>query len=160
MSVCLCVSFFPDEFTLFVSGIGHHLQDFIVNPRLQKLLTPSYTTGHLSLELSGIVAPLFLQKDRGLGRDRDLVGLTAASTFAGDSKLGSASMEITEMRMVSTVWTGSQRSAAFSYPYRSSPGSCRMEMHTLPTLSIFGCQISVRNFIFGGRCGYSFGKFR
>lgn len=40
--------------------------------------------------------------------------LTAASTFAGLSSLGSASILMTEMRMVSTVCTGSQRSEAFS----------------------------------------------
>jgi len=40
--------------------------------------------------------------------------LTAASTFAALSSLGSASIEITDMRIVSTVCTGSQRSEAFS----------------------------------------------
>ena len=32
-----------------------------------------------------------------------------------------------------TVCTGDQRSNAFSYPCGSSPGLCRMEMHTLPS---------------------------
>ena len=45
----------------------------------------------------------------------------AASTLAGDSSLGSASMEMTETRIVSTVWIGSHRSDAFSYPHLSSP---------------------------------------
>lgn len=40
--------------------------------------------------------------------------LTAASTLAGDSSFGSASIEMTEIRIVSTVCTGSQRSEAFS----------------------------------------------
>ena len=40
--------------------------------------------------------------------------LTAASTFAGLSSLGSASMDMTLMRMVSTVWIGSHRSSGFS----------------------------------------------
>lgn len=40
--------------------------------------------------------------------------LTAASTFAGESLFGSASMEITLIMMVSTVWMGSQRSSGFS----------------------------------------------
>ena len=40
--------------------------------------------------------------------------LTAASTLAGLSSLGSASMEITLIRMVSTVCTGSHRSSARS----------------------------------------------
>ena len=61
--------------------------------------------------------------------------LTAASTFAGDSSFGSASIEMTLIRIVSTVWTGSHRSEACSYPYLSSPGSCRIEIHTLPSLS-------------------------
>ena len=38
--------------------------------------------------------------------------------------------KLTEIRMVSTVWMGSQRSLAFSYPNRSSPGSCKIEIHT------------------------------
>jgi hypothetical protein len=37
--------------------------------------------------------------------------LTSKSAY---SSLGSASIEITETKMVSTVWTGSQRSLAFS----------------------------------------------
>ena len=40
--------------------------------------------------------------------------LTAASTLAGDSSLGSDIMEITLIKIVSTVWIGSQRSDAFS----------------------------------------------
>jgi hypothetical protein len=38
----------------------------------------------------------------------------AASTFAGDSSLGLESIDMTERRMVSGVWTGDQRSAADS----------------------------------------------
>lgn len=38
----------------------------------------------------------------------------AASTLAGDSSFGSASIDITDIKIVSTVWTGSQRSDAFS----------------------------------------------
>lgn len=38
----------------------------------------------------------------------------AASTFAGDSSFGLESIEMTERRMVSGVWTGDQRSAADS----------------------------------------------
>lgn len=37
------------------------------------------------------------------------------------------------LREVHTVWTGDQRSAAFSYPCGSSPGLCRIEMQTLPS---------------------------
>lgn len=40
--------------------------------------------------------------------------LTAASTFAGDSSLGSANIEITLMSIVSTVWIGNQRSEGLS----------------------------------------------
>jgi hypothetical protein len=38
----------------------------------------------------------------------------AASTFAGDSSFGLESIDITERRMVSGVWTGDQRSEADS----------------------------------------------
>ena len=40
--------------------------------------------------------------------------LTAASTLAGDSSLGSASIEITLTMIVSTVWMGSHLSEADS----------------------------------------------
>lgn len=40
--------------------------------------------------------------------------LTAASTFAGLSSFGSANMDMTEIRIVSTVCTGSHLSDAFS----------------------------------------------
>lgn len=40
--------------------------------------------------------------------------LTAASTLAGDSSFGSANIEITEINIVSTVWTGNHLSDAFS----------------------------------------------
>lgn len=84
----------------------------------------------------------------------------AASTLAGDSSFGSASIDITEIKIVSTVCTGNQRSEAFSYPHLSSPGSCSIEIHTSPFFSILGCQISVTNFIRGGRSGYSLGKYK
>jgi hypothetical protein len=58
---------------------------------------------------------------------------TAASKLAGDSSVGSLSMLITETTMVSTVWIGFQRIAAVSCGFvESSPGSCRIEMHTSP----------------------------
>jgi hypothetical protein len=43
-----------------------------------------------------------------------VIHLTAASTLAGESPLGSASIEMTLIMMVSTVWIGSQRSSGFS----------------------------------------------
>lgn len=46
--------------------------------------------------------------------ERESGALTAASTLAGESPLGSANMEITLIMMVSTVWIGSQRSSGFS----------------------------------------------
>lgn len=82
----------------------------------------------------------------------------AASTLAGDSSFGSASIDITDIKIVSTVCTGNQRSDAFSYPHLSSPGSCKILMQTSPFFSIFGCHISVTNFMRGGLSGYSFGK--
>ena len=33
-----------------------------------------------------------------------------------------------------TVWTGDHRSLATSYPWGSSPGLCRMDMHTRPSV--------------------------
>ena len=60
--------------------------------------------------------------------------LTAASTLAGDSSFGSVIIDITLIRIDSTVWIGSHLSDAVSYPNLSSPGSCRMEMHTSPFL--------------------------
>lgn len=42
-------------------------------------------------------------------------------------------MDITLTKIVSTVCTGNQRSEAVSYPYLSSPGSCRMEIQTTPS---------------------------
>merc|ERR1711899_139107 len=82
----------------------------------------------------------------------------AASTFAGDSSLGSANIEMTETKMVSTVCTGSHLSLAFSYPHRSSPGACKIEIHTSPFFSMLGCHMSVITLSFGGMSGYSFGK--
>jgi len=38
--------------------------------------------------------------------------------------------------------------------------ACKIEIQTSPFFSIFGCQISVTNFIRGGRKGYSLGKYR
>lgn len=62
-------------------------------------------------------------------------GLTPASTFAGDWSFGSANMDITDINILSTVCMGNQRSDAFSYPHLSSPGSCKIEIHTFPSLS-------------------------
>ena len=52
--------------------------------------------------------------------------MTAASRLAGLSSFGDAIIEMTEIRIDSTVWIGSHRSLADSYPYVSSPGGCRM----------------------------------
>lgn len=82
-------------------------------------------------------------------------GRTQASMLAPDSQFGSASIEITlcsykdhvssrvqgqglrwgwayDRRIFSTDWTGLQRSLDDSYAFGSSPGACRMEMHTSP----------------------------
>lgn len=73
--------------------------------------------------------------------------------FAGDSSLGELSMEMIDSMIVSTVCTGDQRSLACSYPIGSSPGECRMEMHTRPSEYTFGCHISETNFTLGGLFG-------
>lgn len=82
---------------------------------------------------------------------------TQASMLAPDSQLGSASIEMTlckrtwavsmlterhgkglcegrahERRIFSTDWTGLHRSLDDSYAFGSSPGACRIEMHTSP----------------------------
>ena len=57
----------------------------------------------------------------------------AASMFAGLSSFGLLSMEMILTKMVSTVCTGDQRSLASSYPLGSSPGACKMLMHTRPS---------------------------
>lgn len=46
---------------------------------------------------------------------------------------------------------GSERETDTS-PARDIGGDC------VPLNSLFGCQIGVSNFIFGGKCGYSWGK--
>ena len=53
--------------------------------------------------------------------------------FAGLSSFGLLSMEMILTKMVSTVCTGDQRSLASSYPLGSSPGACKMLMHTRPS---------------------------
>ena len=58
----------------------------------------------------------------------------AASRLAGESAFGVESIEMTESSIDCTVWIGSHRSDACSYPYWSSPGAWRMEMHTLPSV--------------------------
>ena len=52
--------------------------------------------------------------------------ILAASTFAGDSVLGSASMDMTLSRIFSMLCTGDHRSLLDSYPSGSLPGGCRM----------------------------------
>lgn len=52
--------------------------------------------------------------------------------FAGLSSLGELSIEMTERRIVSGVWTGFHRSAADSYPYLSSSGGWRIDIQTSP----------------------------
>lgn len=101
---------------------------------IRHLLTFSYTASHLPLEFTiRVLPPLFLlgvtphsfsdafgiqfNSRTGLNSvtgERWVFRLTAASTLAGESLFGSASMEITLIMIVSTVWIGSQRSSGFS----------------------------------------------
>lgn len=60
--------------------------------------------------------------------------LTEESTLAGELMLGSESMEITLNMTVVTVWVGNHRSSGNSPLIASSPGGCKMEMQTLPSL--------------------------
>lgn len=60
--------------------------------------------------------------------------ITAASMFAGLSSFGSESIEMTETTICSTPKMGRQRSMADSMGFvASSPGGCKIEMHTLPS---------------------------
>lgn len=60
--------------------------------------------------------------------------ITAASRLAGDSSLGSDSMEMTEIKICSTPRIGLHRSSALSCELNSSsPGGWRMEMQTFPS---------------------------
>jgi hypothetical protein len=58
--------------------------------------------------------------------------ILAASTFAGLSSLGSASILMTLNKIFSTDCIGLHRSSAFSYPNWSSPGVWRIDMQTMP----------------------------
>lgn len=131
--------------------------DSYINCKLKLLpflLTSSYTLCNLPFEVRIILSPFFLQlknifhlkwySTQTLKWDVRNRILTAASTFAGLSSLGSASIEITEIRIVSTVCTGNHLSDAFSYPYLSSPGSCKIEIQTSPLLST---KIYKKNFV-------------
>ena len=57
----------------------------------------------------------------------------AASTLAGLSSLGEPNILITLSKIVSGVCTGLHLSDADSYPYLSSSGGCRIDMHTVPS---------------------------
>ena len=63
---------------------------------------------------------------------RSVRHMHAASTLAGEAQFGSDSIDITDSNICSMPIIGRHRSSAFSSP--SSPGGCRMEMHTLPSL--------------------------
>lgn len=77
---------------------------------------------------------------------KQIIERTAASTLAGESRFGSANIEITERRIVSTVCTGNHLSSGFSYPHWSSPGACNIEMHTLPFLSTKAKNVAISHF--------------
>ena len=59
---------------------------------------------------------------------------TEASTLAGEEKFGAANMETTDMMIEETDCVGNQRSEANSPLITSSPGGCKMEIHTFPSL--------------------------
>lgn len=85
--------------------------------------------------------------------------ITAASILAGDESFGSVSIDMTDIMICSTPSIGRQRSSASSIGlWGSTPGGCKMEMHTLPSGNTFGCHISVRKVMVGGMFGKSGGK--
>ena len=55
-----------------------------------------------------------------------------ASMLAPLSMLGSLSMLMTLSKIFSTLCTGDHLSSANSYMFGSSPGECRIDMHTSP----------------------------
>ena len=78
---------------------------------------------------------------RFLNAVRSFLHMTAASMLAGDSSLGSESMDMTDTMIASTPKIGLQRSIADSCGLcTSSPGGCKIEMHTLPS----SCTVELR----------------
>ena len=102
-----------------------------------------------------------MRRQRFLKASLSFLHSTAASMLAGESSFGSESIEMTETRMDSTPNIGRHRSSADSCAFIwSSPGGCRIEMHTTPLGYTFGCHMSEMNVIFGGMLGKSFGNSR
>jgi hypothetical protein len=59
---------------------------------------------------------------------------TAASTFAGESILGSHKRLMTDYKIYSTPKIGLHFSFSCSYSFISSlPGGCKIDIHTLPS---------------------------
>ena len=77
---------------------------------------------------------------------------TPASTLAGEEQLGSFNKETTDNKMLSTDCVGFHLSSAFSpliticyilstsiiYLIGSSPGACKIEIHSLPSVYTLG----------------------
>jgi hypothetical protein len=64
---------------------------------------------------------------------RDFVSLASFFSISERREADSpASMLMTLSKIFSTLWTGLHRSLALSYELGSSPGACRIEMHTSP----------------------------
>lgn len=84
---------------------------------------------------------------------------SAASMFAGESRFGSPSIDITETRILSTPKIGRHLSSGLSCSlYLSWPGGWSIDMHTCPSGYTFGCHISCSKHIFGGLFGKSSGN--
>ena len=99
------------------------------------------------------------RRDFFLKASRSFRHMTAASILAGDSSFGSESIETTETMIPSTPRIGRQRSSAVSCSLNlSSPGGCRIEMHTLPSGYTLGWNISLTKVMVGGLFGKSFGN--
>lgn len=91
---------------------SRHYSDPVASQSPKLLLTPSLTFASNSSFLS--------------------LHIFAASTFAGLSSFGSANILITLIRIFSTLCIGLHRSDACSYWFGSSPGGCRIDIHTNP----------------------------
>ena len=129
--------------TLLLCVINPVLKERKRNSRLPLPNTPTHTNAYI--QTASCTSPprrshmsscdlRTTSRTRFLKAALSLRHMTAASTLAGLSSLGSESMEMTDTMIDSTPKMGRQRSMAVSSGLcASSPGGCRMEMHTLPS---------------------------
>ena len=107
---------------------NHHNRQPVAVMICTRLQTHTTLNTYASCERRTISLTLFLKAVLSF------LHMTAASKLAGLSSLGSDNIEITETMMDSTPRMGRHRSIAVSCGLKaSSPGGCKIEMHTLPS---------------------------